>query len=94
MTPFVLDISLRSPIILSYRTMLDSLLIGLGYERYGAASTVREQLPLRCTHGVPHASQLLVGVPDVPMVRSATFIQSMIRVLSNNTLLALRKMVP
>ena len=86
MTPFVLDISLRSPMILSYRTMLDSLLIGLGYERYGAASTVREQLPLRFTHGVPHASQLLVGVPDVPMVRSATFIQSMIRVLSNNTL--------
>lgn len=86
MTPFVLDITLRSPMILSYRTMLDSLLIGLGYERYGAASTVRDQLPLRHTHGVPHASQMLVGMPDVPLVRSTTLIQSMIRVLSNNVL--------
>jgi hypothetical protein len=86
MTPFVLDITLRSPIILSYRTMLDSLLIGIGYERYGAASPVRDALPLQMTHGVPHASQMLVSMPDVPLVRSTTLIQSMIRVLSNNAL--------
>jgi hypothetical protein len=64
--------------------MLDSLLIALGYERYGKDSPMVDDLPLRRVEGITHASQMLVGVPDVPVVRSTTLIQSFVRVLSNN----------
>ena len=84
MVPFLLEVSLRSPIILGHRTMLDSMLVALGYERYGAASTVQHDLPLQRTGDIIHASQMLAGVPDVPMLGSTTLIQSFIRVLSNN----------
>lgn len=85
MVPFLLEISLRSPIILGYRTMLDSLLVGVGYERFGAASTIQSDPPLRRSHDILHASQMLVGVADVPRVQSTTLIQSFIRVLTNGT---------
>ena len=63
--------------------MLDSMLVALGYERYGAASMVGRDLPLRRTRDIIHASQMLVGMPDVPLLGSTTLIQSFIRVLSN-----------
>lgn len=63
--------------------MLDSLLIAIGYERYRNDSTVATDLPLRCVDGIPHASQMFVGVPDVPVVRPTTLIQSFLRVLTN-----------
>ena len=63
--------------------MLDSMLVAIGYERYGAASTVHRDLPLHRTREIIHASQMLVGMPDVPLLGSTTLIQSFIRVLSN-----------
>lgn len=84
MVPFVLEISLRSPIILGHRTMLDSLLIAIGYQRYGIASPVQNDLPLLKTHGLVHGSQMLVGAPDVPLVRTTTYIQQFIRELTTN----------
>ena len=62
--------------------MLDSLLIGASRERFGDDGN---DLPLRRSHGLVHASQLFTGTPEVPLVRSATYIQSFIRVLSNDT---------
>lgn len=64
--------------------MLDSLVIALGYERYGPFSSIADDLPLLISHEIPHASQMLVGVPDVPVVRSTTLVQSFIRVLTTN----------
>jgi hypothetical protein len=63
-----------------HRMMLDSLLIGLARERFGQEVV---PLPLKRSHGIVHASQMLAGVPEVPMVRSTTYIQSFIRVLLN-----------
>lgn len=83
MVPFLLEVSLRSPIILGHRTMLDSMLVAIGFERYGAASTVHRDLPLRRTQEIIHASQMLVGMADVPLLGSTTLIQSFVRVLSN-----------
>ena len=60
------------------------MLLALGYERYGAASTVHRDLPLQRTHDIIHASQMLAGMPDVPLLGSTTLIQSFIRVLSND----------
>lgn len=97
MSPFVLEVSLRSPIILGYRMMLDSLLIALGYERYRRESTVASDLPIQCVEGIPHASQMLIGVPDAPVVRPTTLIQSFLRVLTNEreiTLMLARQPAP
>lgn len=79
MVPFVLEVTLRSPMIPGHRMMLDSLLIWLSRERYGDATS----LPLKRSHGIVHASQMLAGVPEVPVVRSSTYIQSFVRVLQN-----------
>ncbi len=80
MVPFVLEIALRSPIILGHRLMLHSLLMGAARERFGDAAIA---MPLLRTHGLVHASQFFAGVPEVPLVGSTTYIQSFIRVLSN-----------
>lgn len=81
MTPFMLEIVLRSAIIVSRRRTLDSLLIGVARERFG--STHEFDLPLLRQHGIVHASQMLIGIPDGP-VRTTTFIQSFVRTLSTD----------
>src|ERR1044072_340437 len=86
MVPFMLEISLRSPIILGHRLMLDSLLLGVARDRFGDAAE-RDPPLKRASCGLMHASQALIGTPEVPMHRSATYIQSFIRVLSNDTMI-------
>jgi hypothetical protein len=83
MVPFMLEISLRTPIILGHRLMLDSLLLGVARERFG--DTAEREPPLkRAPCGLMHASQALLGTPEVPMHRSTTYVQSFIRVLTND----------
>jgi hypothetical protein len=83
MVPFLLEILLRSPIILGRRTMLDSLMIGVARERFGD-DAVHAPLPLQRSHGIAHGSQMFAGVPEMAAIRSVTYIQSFIRVLSND----------
>jgi len=80
MVPFMLEIALRSAIILSRRSTLDNLLIGVARERYG--DDVIGSVPLLRRHGIVHASQMLVGVPDGLPVRPMTVIQSFMRSLT------------
>jgi hypothetical protein len=61
--------------------LLDSLLIGVARERFGDDAI--DDVPLLRSNGLLHASQLLAGTPDAPLIRSTTYIQSFIRVLSN-----------
>jgi len=84
MVPFLLEILLRSPIILGRRTMLDSLLIGIARERFGDEVT-DTPFPLRRSYGIVHASQMFAGVPEMAAIGSATHIQSFVRVLSNDS---------
>src|ERR1044071_3409921 len=82
MVPFMLEVSLRSPIIIGHRLMLDSMLVGVARETFGHEA--RRHPPLkRAACGIMHASQALLGMPEVPMLRPTTYVQSFIRVLHN-----------
>ena len=80
MTPFMLEIVLRSAIILSRRRTLDGLLVGIAGERFGSQAAI--DLPLLRQDSIVHASQMLVGIPDGSPVRPTTFIQSFVRTLT------------
>jgi hypothetical protein len=76
----MLEIVLRSAIILSRRRTLDGLLMGIAGERFGSQTTI--DLPLLRQHDIVHASQMLVGIPDGLPMRPTTFIQSFVRTLT------------
>jgi hypothetical protein len=78
----MLEVSLRSPIILGHRLMLDSMLLGVARETFGVEARQYPSLK-RAACGLTHASQVLLGTPEVPMHRTTTYIQSFIRVLTN-----------
>lgn len=58
--PFLLDINLKTPVIIKKRLMLDALLMAALEIENGAADIPLSEIPLRQTDGLSHGSQLFV----------------------------------